>query len=378
MAWPRTSADAAWHGDLLNVLAGGLNVDTFKHPDWTIPPSPGTYLHALVTGTLPYQVTGRIGDHQFLLTAEDWAWTHFHTADEFLKPGDIIYMKITGEDGGMLHGTLEEDTGVEGSMFAMDNATGDVLALVGGRDFNLSQFDRATQAERQTGSSFSRTSTPPLLKRAPRRRKPSLISPSPSAPTSHTITTANSKDASRSSRPSPTHATSPPSNSRRASGFARSSQRPTVLASPPTCRRICPSRWAPQRSPWSSRSMPTPSFQRRNSYRATPGQACGQCRWQSAPRRSGRRQRSDQRKDRSHHDGLLPRRHQRGNRAKVASLNHPLGGKTGTTNDFTDAWFIGFSPSITCGVWVGFGRPPVPGRQNRPEPPSRCRSGPIS
>ena len=37
---------------------------------------------------------------------------------------------------------------------AMDNATGDVLALVGGRDFNLSQFDRATQAERQTGSSF--------------------------------------------------------------------------------------------------------------------------------------------------------------------------------------------------------------------------------
>jgi membrane carboxypeptidase/penicillin-binding protein len=31
-----------------------------------------------------------------------------------------------------------------------------------------------------------------------------------------------------------------------------------------------------------------------------------------------------------------------------------VAGKTGTTNDFTDAWFIGFSPSITCGVWVGF------------------------
>jgi penicillin-binding protein 1A len=35
-------------------------------------------------------------------------------------------------------------------------------------------------------------------------------------------------------------------------------------------------------------------------------------------------------------------------------LNHPLAGKTGTTNDFTDAWFMGFSPSITCGVWVGY------------------------
>src|SRR5262249_10306085 len=35
-------------------------------------------------------------------------------------------------------------------------------------------------------------------------------------------------------------------------------------------------------------------------------------------------------------------------------LRHPVAGKTGTTNDFTDAWFVGFSPSLTCGVWVGF------------------------
>jgi len=38
----------------------------------------------------------------------------------------------------------------------------------------------------------------------------------------------------------------------------------------------------------------------------------------------------------------------------ASQLNHPLGGKTGTTSDYTDAWFLGFSPSITCGVWVGF------------------------
>jgi penicillin-binding protein 1A len=35
-------------------------------------------------------------------------------------------------------------------------------------------------------------------------------------------------------------------------------------------------------------------------------------------------------------------------------MPYPLGGKTGTTNDFTDAWFVGFSPSLTCGVWVGY------------------------
>jgi penicillin-binding protein 1A len=43
-----------------------------------------------------------------------------------------------------------------------------------------------------------------------------------------------------------------------------------------------------------------------------------------------------------------------GTGAAAASLKHPLGGKTGTTNDYTDAWFIGFSPSVTCGTWIGF------------------------
>ena len=44
---------------------------------------------------------------------------------------------------------------------------------------------------------------------------------------------------------------------------------------------------------------------------------------------------------------------QHGTAARAASLNWPLGGKTGTTNDYTDAWFIGFDPDITVGVWVG-------------------------
>jgi penicillin-binding protein 1A len=35
-------------------------------------------------------------------------------------------------------------------------------------------------------------------------------------------------------------------------------------------------------------------------------------------------------------------------------MKHAFGGKTGTTNGYTDAWFIGFSPSVTCGTWIGF------------------------
>jgi penicillin-binding protein 1A len=44
--------------------------------------------------------------------------------------------------------------------------------------------------------------------------------------------------------------------------------------------------------------------------------------------------------------------HGTGQRAKV--LNRPIAGKTGTSSDYTDAWFIGYSPSLLTAVWVGF------------------------
>jgi penicillin-binding protein 1A len=44
----------------------------------------------------------------------------------------------------------------------------------------------------------------------------------------------------------------------------------------------------------------------------------------------------------------------RGTAAAAAELDWPLAGKTGTVDDFTDAWFIGFDPNITVGVWVGY------------------------
>jgi penicillin-binding protein 1A len=40
--------------------------------------------------------------------------------------------------------------------------------------------------------------------------------------------------------------------------------------------------------------------------------------------------------------------------ARAWGFQHPAAGKTGTTNDYTDAWFVGYTPKIACGVWVGF------------------------
>ncbi len=45
---------------------------------------------------------------------------------------------------------------------------------------------------------------------------------------------------------------------------------------------------------------------------------------------------------------------QRGTATKLLELARPVAGKTGTSNDQMDAWFIGYTPNLVCGVWVGF------------------------
>ena len=48
---------------------------------------------------------------------------------------------------------------------------------------------------------------------------------------------------------------------------------------------------------------------------------------------------------------------QRGTAAKLKALNRPLAGKTGTTNDYKDTWFIGMTPDLVVGIWIGFDNP---------------------
>jgi penicillin-binding protein 1A len=48
---------------------------------------------------------------------------------------------------------------------------------------------------------------------------------------------------------------------------------------------------------------------------------------------------------------------ERGTAVGARVLERPLAGKTGTTNDFSNAWFVGYTPSLVAGVWVGYDRP---------------------
>jgi membrane carboxypeptidase/penicillin-binding protein len=48
---------------------------------------------------------------------------------------------------------------------------------------------------------------------------------------------------------------------------------------------------------------------------------------------------------------------QRGTGRRAAALGWPMAGKTGTTDEYRDAWFIGYTPNLAAGAWVGFDKP---------------------
>ena len=345
-----------WRARLLNVVAGGIPIDSFRHPDWSTPPAPGAYMHALVTGILPFEATARIGAKQLILTADDWKWTGFKTAGDFLHVGDIIYVKIAGQDAsGLLHGSLEEDTGAQGALFAMDNATGNILALVGGRDFNLSQFDRATQAERQTGSSFK-----PYVYTTAVENGMTPQDTVVDRPISFGSWAPHNYDGKFKGRISLLEA------------FADSRNIPAVEIAEHvgiknvinTAHKFGITETIPPFLPVALGSAEVTLEQQTAAYSVFPNDGI-----RIAPRFVRRVVSADGitlAEDTPDVTSVISQRAARtmmvffrgvtseGTAASLRKLDHPLGGKTGTTNDFTDAWFIGFSPSITCGVWTGY------------------------
>ncbi len=75
--------------------------------------------------------------------------------DRVFAPGDLTLFRVTGgEVDGLPEVTLEQEPAVEGALLAYDVEGGEVLALVGGYRFERSEFNRATQARRQPGSAF--------------------------------------------------------------------------------------------------------------------------------------------------------------------------------------------------------------------------------
>jgi len=353
-----------WQGGLKNVLVEGETLDGYKHPDWSQAIVDHGYVHALVIGVSASRLTVKVGKREATMVPADWAWTGAARATDLAQVGDIVYVKVVsgaeaaGTDGS-LHVTLEQDSGAQAALMAVDNANGEVLAMVGGRDFQLSQYNRATQAERQVGSSFKPYVYTAAMEAGMQPYDTVLDEPTtfftaggPYSPHDYEhnyLGPISLVEAFAESRNIPALRLADKVGIRRviavAHRFGVSSDIPPflpvaigaaditlaeqvgaysvfpndgVLISPHYIRRVLRPDGEPLQQPQTPVSEVIPAHIAQEML------------------------------------VLLEAVIQHGTGAAAAQLDHALGGKTGTTNNYTDAWFVGFSPSVTCGVWVGF------------------------
>ncbi len=348
-----------WKARLENVHAQGIPISKYFHPDWDDEPEVNGYVHALVTSVGPGIATLKFGRYTAALSQADVAWTG-QKIQNILKTGDICYIKILSiAANGAAHVSLEQDSGAQGALVAIDNATGGIKAMVGGRDFNNSKFNRATQALRQVGSSFKPYVYTTVIDQGASPDDTILDEPvsfdTPSGPYSphnydekfEGIITLRRALAQSRNIPALKLASKVGINTviDYAGRFGITAKLPPYL---PVALGAAEITLLEQTSAYSV--FPNDGVRVTPRYITRVTDYEGRVLEENFPdvkdaisSRTARIMTSMLREVVLHGTGVA-----------AAKLPFPVAGKTGTTNDFTDAWFVGFSPSMTCGVWVGF------------------------
>jgi penicillin-binding protein 1A len=349
-----------WKGNLLNVIANGDSLVTYHHVDWDRTIVPDAYLHALVTEVDAQSATVKFGNYEGRLGPLETKWTRHTSPQQFLTRGDLVYVKVIALNGRDSRVSLEQESGVQGALLALDNSTGDVKAMVGGRDFEQSKFNRAVQAERQVGSSFKPYIYTAAIDQGLTPDDTVLDAPvtfnTPSGPyTPHNYDgkfegVITFRHALAESRNIPAlKVTERVGGIKTVIDYARkfgiTSPMPAYL---PVALGAADITLAEQTAAFTT--FPNDGVRVTPRYIRKVTDYDGRVLEEDYPEvkdvvsaRTARIMTSMLREVVLHGTGYA-----------ASKLKHPLGGKTGTTNDFTDAWFVGFSPSLTCGVWVGF------------------------
>ena len=349
-----------WRGRRQSVLSGEVTLANYQHPDWDSEPEVNGYVHALVTAATPISATIRFGRYSATLAPADASWIHRRLPD-ILKPGDIAYVKIISlTSDGKARVSLEEDSGAQGALVAIDNATGEIKAMVGGRDFNLSKFNRATQALRQVGSSFKpyvytaaidRGATPDdTILDAP-VSFPMLSGPAyePHNYDEKFEGTITLRRALAQSRNIPALKLADSIGIKTVIDYAHrfgiTSNIPLYLPVALGAVEVTPMEQTSAYSVFPSDGVHiTPRYITRvTDYEGRTLEENFPDVKDVVSARTARTMTAMLREVVLH-----------GTAIAASSMKYPLAGKTGTTNNFTDAWFVGFSPSVTCGVWIGY------------------------
>ena len=344
-----------------SVLAAG-SLDEFAHGRWQFPIVPGDIVPAAVTEVVPQEIRIRIGRLRGSLSQADYSWTGRRDATSLVKAGDLVEIRIgaLNDATGTLTGTLEQTPLVEGGLVAIDNRTGQVRAMVGGYSFERSKFNRATQAYRQLGSVFK-----PIVYAAAIDRGYTASTSLLDAPVSYEPGPGQPPYAPKNYD----HTYLGPMTLRRA--LEKSRNVPTIrlmdeLGPDQVVNYAKRLGFESPLQPFLSTALgasEAPLLEVTSAYSTFANQGVrmkpyfilkitdrdGNVLEENRPE-----PRNAIRADTAYvMTSLLRGVVLRGTAVRAASIDWPLAGKTGTVDDYTDAWFVGFDPTLTAGVWIG-------------------------
>ena len=139
-----------------NLVAEGTDPETYKDPSWSTDPYVKDRLYTAVVMKVDRDgVSARINRDTIVLPNAIFVWTEHPTMQGVLKRGDLIYVRLDEDSKTKAPiWKLDQLPQVQGAAVVLDVKSGEVRAMVGGYDFQISKFNRAIQSRRQTGSSF--------------------------------------------------------------------------------------------------------------------------------------------------------------------------------------------------------------------------------
>src|SRR5436309_5432722 len=353
-----------WRRPTRNVVDERHTIEAFKDDRWTRPIAPGDVVPAVVV-TAPKTGAARlrVGSYRADLDRPGYAWTRRTSSADLFKPGDLVDVAIAKVDPaeGVASVTLEQTPLVEGAIVAIENRTGQIKAMVGGWSFGRSKFNRAVQAYRQLGSTFK-----PIVYTAAIDRGYTPTSILIDAPVSYPsgngqIYSPHNYDHKFEGAITLRHALEESRNVP-AIRMMDTLGPKTVLA---YAKRFGFEEDFPPYLPIALGAGDATLLEITSAYTVFPNQGVRmkQLGVLTVKDRDGNLLEANRgdpsdviRADTAFvMTNLLRGVLIRGTALRAASLaaEWPLAGKTGTVDENTDAWFIGFDPDITVGVWVG-------------------------
>lgn len=149
-----------WREDKENLLereaASDEELEQYWLRSWNAPTLETPYENAVVLEVSPSKARIKIKHYTGELDNRDIEWTHTRDLTRLIKRGDVIKVKVNkaDEEKKEVLASLDQEPLLEGAFLAIEPRTGKIKAMVGGYSFKRSQFNRATQALRQPGSSI--------------------------------------------------------------------------------------------------------------------------------------------------------------------------------------------------------------------------------